>query len=407
VTSSTGLIPARTYKPITSRWPAGLAAAVVNQAGDLLVVDEQGVVFREESLPATVTGRDMESAIFSFATSNNGEYIAYLGSRDTLIVRKVATGQVVGSVTVEPRSETSVAAVSDDAARVVLVSSDNDPRSGIHYLRLRQTVTLCDVADGSTFESPCLSDYATKAGAYFYWNATQPLLMYFLPDDRIVVYRQFGTEEKSDTTTTVWYGQPKETSIYDEGQDELTRIEGLTVAADASATGMVVGASLTHEIKRWSTDNASGATQDLVTPLVWAQGGLQPIETPALVFHFGPYFSGAISRGGQSVAIMTGGDLPDTVRGWQVFRPSDGAWRPVGRRCETPVTWIQMNPVAVSDDGSTIWGLRSDAAGSGGGGTRQYPVSVDTATGKWTYWFQAKDLKVQADELDVVALILK
>jgi hypothetical protein len=65
-----------------------------------------------------------------------------------------------------------------------------------------------------------------------------------------------------------------------------------------------------------------------------------------------------------------------------------------------------MNPVAVSDDGSTMWGLRSDDP-AGGGGTRQYPISVDTATGKWTYWFQPQDLKVPADDFDVVAQILR
>ena len=103
--------------------------------------------------------------------------------------------------------------------------------------------------------------------------------------------------------------------------------------------------------------------------------------------------------------MVVGGDLPDTLW-WQLFQPSEGKWRPVGVRCETPVTWIQMNPVAVSDDGSTIWGLRSDAAGTGGG-TRQYPISVDTTTGKWTYWFQAEDLRVPADDFDVVALMLR
>jgi hypothetical protein len=106
---------------------------------------------------------------------------------------------------------------------------------------------------------------------------------------------------------------------------------------DASATGVVVGAEETHQTKRWSSGNEAGGSQDTVTPLVWTRGKLQPLEMPPLVFHGVSRWSSAISRGGESVAVVVGGNLPDTLRS-QVFQPSDGMWRPVGIRCETPVT---------------------------------------------------------------------
>jgi hypothetical protein len=403
-TSIAGPVPIRTSDPVTSRWPVGLAAAVVDKAGQLTIVDQEGVVFREADAPATVMGRDEDSATFSFALSNNGEYIAYLRSRDKLIVRRVATGQAVGSVTVVSANEMIVAAVSDDASRVVLISNDSDPAQ-YHDRFLPQTVTLCAVADGSTAVSASLSDYVTEAAHHIYKGDVQPVLMNFLPDGRIIVYRRFGTVETSNNTTTVYSGV-QDTSVYEPGKDRLKAVEGLTKAWAASATGVVVGAKQTHLSTPWSNAYSVGGSQEMVTPVVWVKGKLQSLEMENLVFQEGvPYWPSAISRGGRSVAVVVGGNLPDTLW-WQVFQPSDGKWRPVGVRCETPVTWIQMNPVAVSDDGSTIWGLRSDAAGTGGG-TRQYPISVDTATGKWAYWFQTKDLEVPAEDFDVVALILR
>ena len=332
--------------------------------------------------------RDTQSATFSFAISNNGEYIAYLESRQKLIVRRVATGQEVGSVAVTPRSEMIVAAVSDDASRVVLVSNDADPKQ-YHVIPLPQTVTLCSVSDGSEVVSPSLSEYVTQAAANPYQGAMQPVLLHFLPDNRIIVYRLFGTEE---------------TSVYSEREDALTQVDGLTKAWAVSQTGTVVGARVDHQTVHWSSGNEAGGSQDTVTPLVWTGGESQPIGTQPLVFHGVPYWPSVISRDGQNVALVVGGNLPDTLW-WQTFRLSDGKWEPTGVRCETPVTWIQLNPVGVSDDGSTLWGLRSDAAGTGGG-TSQYPISVDTATGKWTYWSLPHDPKVPADRFDVVALIL-
>lgn len=392
-TSTLGSAVTPPSEPIVSRasqWPTDLSAAVVNQAGQLLVVGEQGVVFREAGVPATVMGRDTASATFTFALSNNGEYIAYLLSREQLIVRTVATGHEVGSVTVAPRSEMVVAAVSDDASGVVLISNDSTPEQ-YHVRPLPQTVTLCNVGDGSTLVSRSLSDYVTQAAANPYQGAMQPVLMRFLPDRRIVVYRQFGTEE---------------TSIYDQGKDALTRVDGLTKACAVSQTGAVVGAKQDHLTTPWSNAHAVGGSEERVTPVVWVQGELQPLEMKPLVFQEGaPYWSSVISRGGQSVAVVVGGNLPHTLW-WQAFRSSGGTWRPMGMRCETPGTWIQLNPVGVSDDGGTMWGLRSEAPGSGGG-TGQYPISVDTATGKWTYWFLPHDPEVPAKDFDVVALILR
>jgi hypothetical protein len=373
-----GSAPPRVSDPITARWPAGLQTVVAAQGDQLCVVDAQGIVFREASPPLTVMARDEQSATFSYALSGNGEYIAYLASREELLVRATATGQQIGSVPMQARSEMVVAAVSDDGNQAVVVSSDSVPEQ-YHTSQLDQTVTLCNVARGSTTVSPVLCDYATEAAATYYTGLYQPTALYFLPGGDLVV--------------SSWFGR-FDTCVYDPTKDALCAIDGLDIVWSVSSTGTVLGA-------QWSRYGTTGE----LTPVSWADGKTQTVSTPYVSTIGLPSWGGTLSRDGTHAALVVGGNLPQTLW-WQAFRFTDGRWDALGETVETPETWIQLSPVAISEDGATVWGLRSDGLGDTGGGTRQYPISADTATGVWTYWLQADDLQPSEDDLDVLALIL-
>ncbi len=377
-TSSVGPSTLRPHEPIVRNWPADLAGVVADQRGQLVLADARGVVCREVDPPRTVMGRDEQSATFSFALSNNKQYIAYLAARDRLVVRHTTTGEQVGTVAVEPMSEMAVIAVSDDASCAVLVSSAAD-RGQWHTSMLPQTVTLCNLRDGNTLKSAVLSEYASEAASAIYIGYPYPVVACFLPDNELLLSRCLGS--------------PRVVRYRSENKG-LEQIGALDRVWAASATGAVLGA-----VERWE------GPVGRLTPVVWVDGDAKSLTEP-LVFEEGgvPGWSGAISLDGCTVAIPVGGDLPRTLF-WQALRREDGTWLPVGQIVRTPESWVQVCPCAVTSRGGLIWSLWSNAAPRSEGETRQYPMSVDVASGEWTSWFDDTDLSVEPEDFDVLALI--
>ncbi len=172
-----------------------------------------------------------------------------------------------------PRSEMIVAAVSDDGSQVVLISSDSDPKqyhtfptspdrdAMQHGRRLRE---------GGTSPQPDV----TQAASHNYKGDIQPVLMHFLPDNRLFVYRQFGTVETSNKTTTVYRGV-QDTSIYAVRQRQAQTVDGLPRPGRQRGGGR--GGSRGDPPGRSLVDGRPGRwSQETITPVVWSRARCSP-----------------------------------------------------------------------------------------------------------------------------------
>ena len=102
---------ARVSNPVTSRWPTGLEALVVQRTNGFAVVDEKGVRFAvAASGPKTGAGsggNPVQRWRADVVVSPNDRYLAYRFGGGDLVVCSVADGKTLGTVATRPTDDVS------------------------------------------------------------------------------------------------------------------------------------------------------------------------------------------------------------------------------------------------------------------------------------------------------------
>ena len=382
---------ARVSNPVTSRWPTGLEALVVQRTNGFAVVDDKGVRFAvAASGPRTGAGsggNTVQRWRADVVVSPNDRYLAYRFGGGDLVVCSVADGKVLGTTATRPTDD--VWALSDDGRYVLLIDWGEGPGVALPfpYPPPSQTVTVVDLKSGSREIPAAVADLVTARTHGDYWIDGAV----WLPGEQVFLLHVSGGTGLPASEQTY------RTYLYDPSKDTLTRVTGLDEvdSSTASRNGAVLG--------RTGVASSTAAGQSNESKLVaWQAGTLAD-------FVFDPSWpgqAGAISPDGQSVVLGVGalrhGPGPT---GWQAFRREGEAWRPSSKVWPLGSGQAQVYPLAVGADDRTAWGFDFEPLPADPADQHSYLVSLDMVTGMWTDWFRVEDLKVAPEEFKILQLL--
>ncbi len=357
-----------------SDWPSGIAMLVLSTGYELYAVDHTGIRWSQEmqtrpDANATSTVHSREIMPFDgVAVSNSQEFIAYVDHATEIVVRSIFDGTIVSRAPYQAEGETQLRGLSSDGNLAVLASVPPDLQKGTTGDRLPWRVTVLDMRSGqATIERP-LEDLVKERTAD---DPKAQFTLYsldWLPEDRLVV------------GYVGWWGY--EVYTYDLGTDAMEPIPGVGLISSVSDSGTVYGGDV----------NPKGAQ-----PQVWDGTATQALELDA---DSGYALWGAFNSAGNALAIQVMSSTYEP-HGWQLFRLSEGQWRPSGPLAEN--SWMKAAPRALSEDATRAW--TSLEGGQWESGAEAALLSYDFQTGVWQEWLGPEDLQVDLGPYHFEAII--
>lgn len=357
-------------RPLTTRWPTGLAAIVLSQTGGLSVVGPEGAVFEEtrpflkDKTTETIVGPAPNKPTYKLVTSGDQKLIAYAFAGEDLIVRSLADGTILRKAPFTLSAAAGLRALSDDGRFLALApwrgSAMGEPSNDVPW-----TLSVFDIVQGKEQVATSLATLVKERLS----GSSSPYCglvgVHWLPGNRLLV----GLS-----------GTHYETYIYDPASDALQLIPDLQYVYGVSANGMVLGQDT-----------------DADRTVVWHDGTAEPVVPDKVWPRTG---SGAISADGTALVLAVGKTAEGkTSRGWQVFKRVNSEWRPAGPAAEA--NWMNQPPWLVTADGNRAWTVVYQSTSD----NHTVLLSRDFGSGKWEEWFRPEDMQVDLGSFYFAALI--
>ena len=346
---------------------SGIAMVVLSTGYELYAVDRDGVRWGQEILSRTEAATP--ASLTGVAVSNNREFIAYADHGNQIVVRSLLDGPIISRTPYEAQGEgeTQLRCLSSDGYLAALASVPPNLPQGTTGDRLPWRVTVLDLRTGqATVEQP-LENLVKQR------TASDPKVQFtlysldWLPEHKLLV---------------TYIGWQSGVYAYDPGTKAMEQIPDMISTMSVSDGGIVYGGRL-------------GTRGN--PPVIWDGHTTQALKLdPGSTFAVG----GAFNSRGDALALLAMSSRGEP-RGWQLFRLSQGTWRPAGPVGEH--TWVNPltgdSPSALSNDGTVAWASSQRANGE------PVVLSHDFRTGTWKEWLGPESLPVHLDRYHIEAII--